>query len=170
MHFDSFHSFHIHFPFPTILVKVSITVIKHHDQQQLEKKGFISPYNSQSPPSLKKVREGTRSRNREAGTEQQPWKNAAYCLAQPTELSVLQAFSVQSSKATITPSTVPGHGRVSYSKETVTKTPTYPILCLKSNTHHIELGLLLYHWRLAFLEKSQPTRVHILKENRFSLY
>lgn len=62
-----------------LLVRVSITAVKCHDQNQLEKERIISVHSSYS------IIQGSQGRNSEweRGAELmlRPWRSAAYCLA-----------------------------------------------------------------------------------------
>ena len=60
-------------PMDVVLVRVSIAIIKHHDQKQLREK---VAYTSTS----KEVRAGTHGRNLEAGADAQAMRNLS-CLA-----------------------------------------------------------------------------------------
>ena len=59
------------------LVKVTITVIKHHDQSNLKRKGFLWLTLPQQCLALKDIRAGTWRQ----GVMLRPWRGAAYWLA-----------------------------------------------------------------------------------------
>lgn len=61
-----------------VSVRVSITVIKHHDQKALgEKKRFISAYSAE--PTLH--RSGKSGQNSRQELKQKPWRNGVFWLA-----------------------------------------------------------------------------------------
>ena len=74
---------HTHTHRYTVLVRVTIAVMKHHDQSNLGRKGFIGLHciirRSQD-------RNSNRAGTRRQELMQRPWRKAAYWLAQPGTL------------------------------------------------------------------------------------
>lgn len=59
---------------PAALIRVSIAVIKYHEQKQLWRKGIISAYMSHPQSSWREVMAGTQGRNPKARTQRQELK------------------------------------------------------------------------------------------------
>jgi hypothetical protein len=70
------------------LVRVSIAGMKHHDQKQLGRKGFIELTFPHHCSSQKEIR-NSNNRNLEAGADEEAMEGAAYRLASHGLLSLL---------------------------------------------------------------------------------
>ena len=91
-----------------VLVRITIAMMKHHNQSKLGRKEFIRLTLLYHSSSLRKSgQEPKQGRNLEVGADERPWRGAAYCLAPPGLLS-LPSGKIKTTCPRVAPPTMGG--------------------------------------------------------------